>query len=164
MGQQLLTSCFVLEPSHNKSFVWDNQKRCALLFAPQFKRYAYKEKEIRLNRIVLGILLLLFLSACSESENDDSKHSNSDKGFQSLPSNESERTIVNGRMSFWMYEGDAGCYGTLAKGISEIQLWIDADSCIDKSYSENQKASVEITFNQSNQYGPGKTYTITAFK
>lgn len=63
-----------------------------------------------------------------------------------------------------MYEGDAGCYGTIEKGAQEVQLWIDADSCGDKEYQESEPASVVVTYNPDNQYGPGKTYTIVEFQ
>ena len=69
-----------------------------------------------------------------------------------------------GKMAFWMFEGDAGCYGAIADGNSEVQLWVDADKCEDVEYSENEDASVEVTFSTENQYGPGDTYTITKFQ
>ena len=62
-----------------------------------------------------------------------------------------------------MYEGAAGCYGAITDGATEVNLWIDAESCGEKEYDENEAASVEVTFNSDNQYGPGKTYTITSF-
>ena len=67
-------------------------------------------------------------------------------------------------MSFWMYEGAAGCYGTITDGLSEVNLWVSEESCVEIDYSENEATSVEVTFRSENQYGPGKTYTITSFK
>ena len=42
-------------------------------------------------------------------------------------------------------------------------LWIDADACGDTEYAENAPASVDITWLEDNQWGPGNTYTITRF-
>ena len=117
-------------------------------------------------RILIVTLFTILVAGCSESENSDVAENSTASGpsFPSLPTSSSERVQLKGKMAFWMYEGDAGCYGTITDGSSEVELWIDADSCGEREYPENEDASVEVTFNSENQYGPGKTYTITNFK
>lgn len=63
-----------------------------------------------------------------------------------------------------MYEEAAGCYGALSTPQTEIQLWVDVDTCGEREYKDKEQATVEITFNPDNQYGAGKTYAITSFK
>ena len=112
----------------------------------------------------LAIVALSCVSiACSDSS-EEVAGSTSEASFPSLPTTSSERVVLEGKMAFWMYEGEAGCYGTIVKGSQEVQLWIDAGSCGDREYAENANASVEVTFRSDNQYGPGKTYTITRFQ
>jgi len=114
-------------------------------------------------RIIAQFTVLIFIAGCSEGGGpafeEPSKFSQ-----VSLPESPTERVSLTGEMSFWMYEGAAGCYGTLASQGKEIQVWVDADTCGDREYEENERATLEITFNPDNQYGPGKTYTITGFE
>ena len=112
---------------------------------------------------VIAIFVFSALVACSDSSNQASETVSGDS-FPTLPTSSSERVTLEGQMSFWMFEGDAGCYGTIVKGSQEVQLWVGADTCGDREYAENEAASVEVTYKTDNQYGPGKTYTITRFK
>ncbi|MDX1408591.1 MAG: hypothetical protein R3330_10675 [Saprospiraceae bacterium] len=105
------------------------------------------------------LLVVLLVSGCSDSPD----MSEADKESAGFPSGPDERALLTGSMSFWMYEGSAGCYGTLETGGQSVSLWVDADSCGEREYHEGESASVEVTFNPDNQYGPGKTYTITRF-
>ena len=130
--------------------------------APYSGVMQYTIKENRMNRLFISIIAVAFLSACSSSD-DSSPLSSAKSSFPSLPSSSAERVTLDGVMSFWMYEGDAGCYGTITDGAVEVNLWVDADSCGEKEFGENEAASIEVTFNPENQYGPGKTYTITSF-
>ncbi len=111
----------------------------------------------------LSILLVITLAACSEPNNPKDAVS-SHASFPALPINPSETVIVSGKMVFWMYEGDGGCFGSISDGAQELQLWVDVTTCGEAEYKENESASVEITFNPKNQYGPGKTYTIVSFR
>ena len=115
-----------------------------------------------MNKLAIPLIALACLSACSDSNDADLKISGNST-FPPLPSNSSERVTLTGKMSFWMYEGEAGCYGTITSGSEEVNLWIDADSCGEKVFDENEQVSVEVTFSPDNQYGPGATYTITRF-
>ncbi len=111
---------------------------------------------------IIAILFAAGLAACSDSA-DESSGTSAGSSFPPLPTSSSERVTLTGKMSFWMYEGAGGCFGTIASGSQEVQLWIDADGCGDQDYAENEDASVEVTFKADNQYGPGETYTITRF-
>lgn len=118
-----------------------------------------------MNKFFIIIVVSVLSIGCSDSSNEPN---NTDQAIQAshlnLPTSTSEKMVISGEMIFWMYEGSAGCYGDiLVKGV-EINLWINENSCGEKEFKENQAASVEITFNPKNQYGPGKTYTITSFK
>ncbi|WP_299595618.1 hypothetical protein, partial [uncultured Microbulbifer sp.] len=123
----------------------------------------YPRKGIIMKILFSCILISLALTACSSKENS-TQASGSVGKFPKLPTSSTEYTTLQGVMSFWMYEGAAGCYGTITDGLSEVNLWVSEDSCVEVNYSENEAASVEVTFISENQYGPGKTYTITSFK
>ena len=114
-----------------------------------------------MKRTLLAMSAALLVAACSD--NGTEAAGGSAEGFDALPTSPAETRVVAGKMTFWMYEGDGGCFGYLANGASELQLWVDVDACGETEYAENQPAEVEVTFNPENQYGPGKTYTITRF-
>ena len=116
-----------------------------------------------MTRAISLFTVLIFIAGCSDG-NGMAAGRPASTNHVSLPANPSERVNLTGEMSFWMYEGDAGCYGTLVSQGKEIQLWAGVDTCGDREYEENQRAALEITFNPDNQYGPGKTYTITSFE
>ena len=112
------------------------------------------------HKLGLAGLLCLSLSACGDAPQEplDSRANG-----LALPTGPHETITVSGKMTFWMYEGDAGCYGSLLTGGQEVELWIDADACGDTEYAENAPASVDITWREDNQWGPVNTYTITRF-
>ena len=116
-----------------------------------------------MTRTIALFTVLLFIAGCSDGNGPASDQPASSNQV-SLPESPSERVNLTGEMSFWIYEGAAGCYGTLILQGKEIQVWVDADTCGDREYEENQRATLELTFNPDNQYGPGKTYTITSFE
>ncbi len=118
----------------------------------------------RFSVIFVGVLILA-LGACSESGSESTATSTAGKGrsFPALPTSTSESATLEGRMRFWMYEGDGGCFGTITDGTKDLELWVDVDTCGDKDYAENAPATVTVTFNPENQYGSGKMYTIVSF-
>jgi hypothetical protein len=120
-------------------------------------------KEEVMSRTIALFTVLVLITGCSDSGGPESNQP-AKSNQVSLPENPSERANITGEMSFWMYEGSAGCYGTLVSQGKEIQVWVDADTCGEREYEENQSATLELTFNPDNQYGPGKTYTITSFE
>jgi len=110
-------------------------------------------------------MMLVSLVACSgtKESNPVPTPSKSAGSFPTLPTNTTETLVIEGEMVFWMYEGSGGCFGSLSDGSKEIQLWIDADSCGETEYAENENATVEVTFNTDNQYGTEVMYTIVNF-
>ena len=116
-----------------------------------------------MTRTISLFSVLIFITACSDGNGPGPGQAASTNQV-SFPESPSERVNLTGEMSFWMYEGAAGCYGTLVSQGEEVQVWVDADTCGDREYEENQRATLELTFNPDNQYGPGKTYTITSFE
>ena len=113
-----------------------------------------------MNKMILPFLVSLgFLGGCSDSSNEIIQ-----SGFDKLLQSSTDYVEINGTITFWMYEGDGGCFGSISKGGDEIQLWVGVDACGEHEYKEGEIATFEITFNSENQYGPGKTYTITEFR
>ncbi len=111
-------------------------------------------------------VVLISIMGCSDGnapESDEAAQSNQANQV-SLPESLNDRVNLTGEMSFWMYEGAAGCYGTFVSQGKEVQVWVDADTCDDREYAENQPVTLELTFNPENQYGPGTTYTIKSFE
>lgn len=113
---------------------------------------------------LLLLALMLFIAGCSDSSSDsDPSTANAAHAFPPLPTSAADPVTLSGSMSFWMYEGDGGCFGTITDGLAEVWLWVDVDTCGETDYEENQPAKVEVIFSQENQYGPEKMYTITRF-
>lgn len=112
------------------------------------------------------LLLVLGLAGCSDSSNEMAAPgaSLSAMRFPTLPASPAETVVLDGVMTFWEYEGDGGCYGTISDGLQELWLWVDVDTCGEVNYQDNDRAIVEVTFNPDNQFGPGKTYTIVSFR
>ena len=119
-----------------------------------------------MNRVTVVLLsAAISLAACSkEPEPSEAAGTSEASSLPRLPTSSSERVLLEGKMNFWMYEGDAGCYGSLERDGEEVQLWIDAESCGEKEYAEGEDAAVVVTFRSDEQYGPGKTYTIVEFQ
>lgn len=116
-----------------------------------------------MTRTIVLFAVLILIAGCSDGNGSASNQLASSEQI-SLPESPSERVNITGEMAFWMYEGAAGCYGTLVSQGKEIQVWVDADTCGDREYEENQRAALELTFNPGEQFGPGKTYTIKSFE
>ena len=67
-------------------------------------------------------------------------------------------------MSWWFWEGDGGCFGTLTDGRTSIELHSEADLCEHVEYKENAEASVKVTYDANKQYLPNKKmYSIIRF-
>ena len=113
-----------------------------------------------------AVLLVLGLAGCSDSGNEVAAPGAllSATPFPTLPASPSETVVLDGAMTFWMYEGDGGCFGTISDGVQELWLWVDVDTCGDVEYEDNEHTVVEVTFNPDNQFRPGKTYTIVGFR
>ncbi|MEH6567295.1 MAG: hypothetical protein V7756_18365 [Halopseudomonas sp.] len=112
-----------------------------------------------------GLLTALTaLTGCSDgNEAESTIPAGNNVGFPALPAMPEERVTLNGRMTFWMYEGDGGCFGSISDGMQEVELWVDVETCDQVEYPENAPASVEVTYRPDNQYAPGKLYTIVSF-
>jgi len=114
---------------------------------------------------ILALAFLATTGCSSNSDTDSSLVETGDVAFPALPTNSSEQVLVEGAMNNWFYEGDAGCYGTLKRGSSEIEVWIDADGCGEREYDEGARAAVVVTYRESEQWMPGKkSYTIVEFQ
>lgn len=118
------------------------------------------------NASVALICLAFLFSACSAEPGSAAANAGStaDAELSALPTNRSERVLLEGRMSFWMYEGDAGCYATLVRGAEEVELWSDAEICAGQEYAENQPAAVVVTYRADQQWGPGDSYSVIEFR
>ncbi len=113
---------------------------------------------------LLGFVTLgIALGGCSENSAPTTSTETSASRFPALPTSADERVTLNGRMTFWMYEGDGGCFGSISDGVQEVELWVDVDTCGEVEYPENAPASVAVTYRSDNQYAPGTLYTIVSF-
>ena len=107
--------------------------------------------------------MLSALTACGTDSDEESNLRATSKNALELPTSPGEKVLLEGKMTFWMWEGSAGCYGAVESDGQEIKLWADAVACENVNYNENQQVSIKVTFNPLNQYGPGETYTVLQF-
>lgn len=114
----------------------------------------------------IGLVLFIFsIVGCSDSSDEvDTSASSKFPEFPDLPKSTAETIEITGAMSWWFWEGDGGCFGTLTDGRKNIELHSEADLCEPIEYEEGAKASIQITYDSSKQYVSGKKmYTITRF-
>ena len=109
------------------------------------------------------LLFSTVLTACGKDSNEEPELGATSVDTLDLPTSPSEKVLLKGKMTYWDWEGDAGCYGTFEKDGQEVQLWANADACENVEYKENQQVSIKVTFNPDEQWGPGNTYTVTNF-
>lgn len=114
---------------------------------------------------MVAIVYALILCGCTDSPEDlDASASQKYPEFPSLPTSRSESIHVTDSMSWWFWEGDGGCFGTLTDGRSTIELHAEAELCESIDYKEGAEAAIEIVYDPSKQYVPDKkTYAITRF-
>ncbi|WVM91944.1 hypothetical protein ULG90_19265 [Halopseudomonas pachastrellae] len=80
-----------------------------------------------------------------------------------LPTGPHETITVSGKMTSGCTKATPAATAACSPAVRRVELWIDADACGDTEYAENAPASVDITWREDNQWGPGNTYTITRF-
>ena len=111
--------------------------------------------------------LALALTACSSepaaNEEAVAESTADTSAFPDLPTNPSETARVEGKMSNWFVEGEAGCYGSLENAGSTIQVWSDIETCGDRDYAEGAPAALVVTWRPDEQWA-GNTYSIVEFK
>lgn len=118
---------------------------------------------------ILGLIaLVLLMMGCSDSDDDFSSvevDSSNYSAFPALPTSTSETVELTGAMTWWFWEGDGGCFGTISDGRQSIELHAEADLCEPIEYEEGQEASIKITFDPSKQYSPDnqKMFSIIKF-
>lgn len=112
--------------------------------------------------LVLQLVVVLSFSNSTIVSNIASINQNP---FPALPTNRSEKVILEGKMTHWFIEGAAGCYGRISDSVSEIELWSDIEMCSNIGYRINETARIEITYHSENQYldDGSKMYEITSF-
>ncbi|WP_341708401.1 hypothetical protein [Halopseudomonas sp.] len=118
---------------------------------------------------IVGLMVLLsLLVGCSESAEEQGSVNVGAAGgsaFPVLPMSTSDSVELTGAMTWWFWEGDAGCFGTLSDGEQSIELHAEADLCESIEYDDGQEATVRVTFDPGKQYAPDnkKMYSITDF-
>ena len=120
-----------------------------------------------LNKLIHnGIILIsmLFLVACSDSGDNASKLS----PFPEMPKDKSTLVQLTGKVDFWLFEGDAGCYGTLTDGLNKVEVYSEAIICEKVTVSEGSVITVDIIYDSqiSDIVSDGEkpSYTIIAFR
>ncbi len=100
-------------------------------------------------KVLLSSIVISQLSACSESRNENEVSDSS--SYVSLPTNSSSPVEIEGEITFWMWEGDAGCYGEINSAGNVIELWSEADLCVDEKITEGEVRTLSIIFEQDMQ-------------
>jgi hypothetical protein len=106
----------------------------------------------------------LLIIACSDStETSAAKLA----PFPALPKAVTNSVTLSGRVVDWLFEGDAGCFGTLTDGIRNINVYSKADICEPAHVQTDLLITVTIIFDIGIQQdvgdGTGPAYTITQF-
>lgn len=100
-------------------------------------------------KILAAAIVISQLSACSESSNENEAYASS--SYISLPTDSSSPVDIEGEITFWMWEGDAGCYGEINSAGNVIELWSEADLCVDEKVTEGEVRTLSIIFEQDMQ-------------
>lgn len=100
-------------------------------------------------KLLTSIIFLSQLSACSQSSNENEDSSSS--SYISLPTDSSTPVEIEGEVTFWMWEGDAGCYGEINSGGKVVELWSEADLCVDEKVTEGEVRTFSIIFEEAKQ-------------
>ena len=116
--------------------------------------------------------LFVLASACSDSDVDadvsTASGANEMPAGLSLPQADNGTQSVSGTVSNWFFEGDAGCYGSLAVSGYEIELWAEADLCEHRDIVEGARATLTLALESDKQSYlavAGKpVYTIKRFR
>jgi len=120
----------------------------------------------------LMLIPILALFSCSNDDaaelaQEDATHAefqNLYAKFPILPTSD-ETTKLTGAMTWWFWEGDAGCFGTISDGRQNLNVYATADLCVTIEYAENERAVIEVVYDSEHQYsGNGlSVYTIVKF-
>lgn len=125
-----------------------------------------KNKESSMKNFLLMAIIFL-IGACSDSveEKIDTSYSEKYSKFPSLPVSGSQAVELMGAMSWWFWEGDGGCFGTITDGRQSIELHAEADLCEPIEYEEGQEAVIKVIYDPEKQYAPDgkKMYSIVSF-
>ena len=119
--------------------------------------------------MILRILLILsvfFIVSCGNDDRvDESKSKN--EGVE-MPSLDGGTKTISGEITFWMLEGDAGCYGEVKIGNSLYELWSEADLCENENIDEGSSQTLTLRLESEKQSYlavAGKpVYSIVEFK
>jgi len=115
---------------------------------------------------ILLVAVIVLLGACSGSAPEvDPSFAQKYSEFPSLPVSSSQSVELRGAMTFWFWEGEGGCYGTITDGRKIVELHAEADLCRPIEYEEGQEAVVKISYDRELKYGPGDmmVYPVVSF-
>ena len=120
-----------------------------------------------MNKLASLVAIALCITGCSDTSGVDVDASVATKfqAFPTLPTSTSQSIEVTGAMTWWFWEGDGGCFGTLTDGRQNLELHAEADLCEPIDYEEGQEATITVTFDPDKQYSPNdeKMYSIIEF-
>lgn len=114
------------------------------------------------------LLFSIFIALCSCGKNDGADGSEIITESMRMPSLDGSSKSISGEITFWMLEGDAGCYGEIKVGNSLYELWSEADLCENEDVEEGSVQTVVLRLESDKQSYlavAGKpVYSIIEFK
>ena len=116
---------------------------------PMKRRYL----ELKMNRKTLFYLVTfftVFIASCSETEIEAEAEASTATSV-SLPLADAGSQRIESVVTFWLWEGDAGCFGELDISGKTINVWAEADLCVDEEVQEGSKISIDIALESEKQ-------------
>ena len=115
----------------------------------------------------LLMTIIILTGACSDDvvEEIDASFADEYSEFPTLPVSGSQSVELMGAMTWWFWEGDGGCFGTITDGRQSIELHAEADLCEPIEYEEGQKTVIKVIYDSQKQYASEgkKMYSIVNF-
>jgi hypothetical protein len=105
-------------------------------------------------------------TACSDSTTPEKSAAELQR-FPDLPEGTSSPVTLTGKVTDWLFEGDAGCFGASTGGHTSIEVYSGADLCEPMKTDAGATIKVDIIYEQDKpqDIGDGQkpSCTITKF-
>lgn len=117
--------------------------------------------------MILRITLILFTFMVFSCGKDDGEGGSKIEAVE-IASLDGAAEKISGEITFWMLEGDAGCYGEIRIGKNLFELWSEADLCENENIVEGSTQTLTVRLESEKQSYlavAGKpVYSIIEFK